>query len=217
MTKKQPDQIDAASRDGAFIHGLTLEGCRWDDKVCVFVRVCVSAYAPVHYVHVSTVPRSLQMNTVSAFSSSEIPKCSAVRMSWSWSSFYRPQYPHLPLLFFPCYTRRSPPPFPDPLLPVSPLPPSIPSISSPHFPPFVLQSYSTLLQYSTLLSLHLPLLVSLSTPRAPLLLPYQPFSLLTCPLTLLVHLSTSSHRPASWRTPSQRSSSAQCPSSSSRP
>ncbi len=32
MTKKQPDQIDAPSRDGAFIHGLTLEGCRWDDK-----------------------------------------------------------------------------------------------------------------------------------------------------------------------------------------
>jgi hypothetical protein len=33
VTKKQPDQIDAPSRDGAFIHGLTLEGCRWDDKV----------------------------------------------------------------------------------------------------------------------------------------------------------------------------------------
>ena len=33
MTKKQPDQVDAPSRDGAFIHGLTLEGCRWDDKV----------------------------------------------------------------------------------------------------------------------------------------------------------------------------------------
>ena len=33
VTKKQPDQIDAPSRDGAFIHGLALEGCRWDDKV----------------------------------------------------------------------------------------------------------------------------------------------------------------------------------------
>lgn len=32
VTKKQPDQIDAPSREGAFIHGLTLEGCRWDDK-----------------------------------------------------------------------------------------------------------------------------------------------------------------------------------------
>lgn len=32
VTKKQPDQIDAASRDGAFIHGLTLEGARWDEK-----------------------------------------------------------------------------------------------------------------------------------------------------------------------------------------
>lgn len=35
VTKKQPDQIDAPSRDGAFIHGLTLEGCRWDDKAGV--------------------------------------------------------------------------------------------------------------------------------------------------------------------------------------
>ena len=35
MTKKQPDQIDAPSRDGAYIHGLTLEGCRWDDKAGV--------------------------------------------------------------------------------------------------------------------------------------------------------------------------------------
>lgn len=26
-------QVDAPSRDGAFIHGLTLEGARWDDKV----------------------------------------------------------------------------------------------------------------------------------------------------------------------------------------
>ena len=35
VTKRQPDQVDAPSRDGAFIHGLTLEGCRWDDKVGV--------------------------------------------------------------------------------------------------------------------------------------------------------------------------------------
>uniref|UniRef100_A0A061SKG9 Flagellar outer dynein arm heavy chain beta n=1 Tax=Tetraselmis sp. GSL018 TaxID=582737 RepID=A0A061SKG9_9CHLO len=33
VTKKQVDQIDAPSRDGAFIHGLTLEGARWDDKI----------------------------------------------------------------------------------------------------------------------------------------------------------------------------------------
>jgi dynein heavy chain len=33
VTKKQIDQIDAPSRDGAFIHGLTLEGARWDDKI----------------------------------------------------------------------------------------------------------------------------------------------------------------------------------------
>ena len=33
VTKKQADQIDAPSRDGAFIHGLTLEGARWDDKI----------------------------------------------------------------------------------------------------------------------------------------------------------------------------------------
>ncbi len=34
VTKKQPDQIDAPSRDGAFIHGLTLEGARC---VCVLM------------------------------------------------------------------------------------------------------------------------------------------------------------------------------------
>ena len=33
VTKKQADQVDAPSRDGAFIHGLTLEGARWDEKI----------------------------------------------------------------------------------------------------------------------------------------------------------------------------------------
>jgi dynein heavy chain len=32
VTKKTPEQVDAPSRDGAFVHGLTLEGARWDDK-----------------------------------------------------------------------------------------------------------------------------------------------------------------------------------------
>eukprot|EP00854_Cymbomonas_tetramitiformis_P002137 gene2137-2836_t len=32
---KQIDQIEQPSRDGAFIHGLTLEGCRWDEKAGV--------------------------------------------------------------------------------------------------------------------------------------------------------------------------------------
>lgn len=32
VTKKTPEQIEAPSREGAFIHGLTLEGARWDDK-----------------------------------------------------------------------------------------------------------------------------------------------------------------------------------------
>ena len=32
VTKKQPEQIEGPSREGAFIHGLTLEGCRWDEK-----------------------------------------------------------------------------------------------------------------------------------------------------------------------------------------
>merc|ERR1711906_80565 len=32
VTKKTVDQIEAVSREGAYIHGLTLEGCRWDEK-----------------------------------------------------------------------------------------------------------------------------------------------------------------------------------------
>ena len=33
VTKKRDiDEVEAASRDGAFIHGCMLEGCRWDDK-----------------------------------------------------------------------------------------------------------------------------------------------------------------------------------------
>lgn len=32
VTKKSPEQIDAPSRDGAFVHGLFLEGARWDEK-----------------------------------------------------------------------------------------------------------------------------------------------------------------------------------------
>lgn len=35
VTKKQMDQIEQPSRDGAFIHGLTLEGARWDEKAGV--------------------------------------------------------------------------------------------------------------------------------------------------------------------------------------
>ena len=33
VTKKSgPEQIEAPSRDGAFIYGLTLEGARWDER-----------------------------------------------------------------------------------------------------------------------------------------------------------------------------------------
>jgi dynein heavy chain len=32
ITKKQPEEISAAQREGAFISGLFLEGARWDDK-----------------------------------------------------------------------------------------------------------------------------------------------------------------------------------------
>jgi len=31
--KRDPEEIDAVSRDGAYVCGLTLEGCRWDDKL----------------------------------------------------------------------------------------------------------------------------------------------------------------------------------------
>ena len=35
VTKKNVDQIEAPSREGAYVHGLTLEGCRFDEKVGV--------------------------------------------------------------------------------------------------------------------------------------------------------------------------------------
>ena len=35
VTKKNVDQIEAPSREGAYVHGLTLEGCRFDDKTGV--------------------------------------------------------------------------------------------------------------------------------------------------------------------------------------
>ena len=35
VTKKTAEQVEAPSRDGAFVHGLTLEGCRWNDVVGV--------------------------------------------------------------------------------------------------------------------------------------------------------------------------------------
>jgi dynein heavy chain len=37
VTKKQPDAIDAPSRDGAYVYGLSLEGCGWDEKAGVLV------------------------------------------------------------------------------------------------------------------------------------------------------------------------------------
>ena len=32
VTKKSAEEITAATKDGAFIHGLYMEGARWDDK-----------------------------------------------------------------------------------------------------------------------------------------------------------------------------------------
>ena len=33
VTKKSPEQVEGPSRDGAFVHGLSLEGARWDEKI----------------------------------------------------------------------------------------------------------------------------------------------------------------------------------------
>lgn len=32
VTKKLPEQLDGPCRDGAYVHGLTLEGARWDER-----------------------------------------------------------------------------------------------------------------------------------------------------------------------------------------
>ena len=32
VTKRAPEQVEGPSRDGAFVHGLSLEGARWDEK-----------------------------------------------------------------------------------------------------------------------------------------------------------------------------------------
>ena len=33
VTRKTIDQVDASSREGAFVHGLYLEGARWDENI----------------------------------------------------------------------------------------------------------------------------------------------------------------------------------------
>ena len=33
VTKKVPEQLEGPSREGAYVHGLTLEGARWDEKL----------------------------------------------------------------------------------------------------------------------------------------------------------------------------------------
>ena len=33
VTRKTIDQVDAPSREGAFVHGLYLEGARWDENI----------------------------------------------------------------------------------------------------------------------------------------------------------------------------------------
>ena len=54
--KAAPSQVDAPSRDGAYVHGLTLEGARWDDKAgCLEDSRPKELLCPMPVLHVRAV------------------------------------------------------------------------------------------------------------------------------------------------------------------
>lgn len=72
VTKKAVDQVDAPSRDGAYVHGLVLEGAGWDDKGGVLeesrpkqlltpMPVMLMRAVPADKVRPCTSPRSAEL------------------------------------------------------------------------------------------------------------------------------------------------------------
>ena len=45
VTKKGPEEIEGATRDGAYIHGLFVEGARWDSSTGSLEAACEAALA----------------------------------------------------------------------------------------------------------------------------------------------------------------------------
>ena len=67
VTKKlDPEEIDAPSRDGAYVHGMMLEGCRWDDKAGSLTDSFpkeLFAHMPVMLIKAVTVDKAEQKDT----------------------------------------------------------------------------------------------------------------------------------------------------------
>jgi len=67
VTKKlEPDEIDGPSRDGAYVYGLMIEGCRWDDKagsLADSIPKELFAQMPVMLIKAVTVDKAEQKDT----------------------------------------------------------------------------------------------------------------------------------------------------------